>query len=231
MKLAPRRSPIRSGAAVAAALVVILGLAAAAAAVGTRGDGSTTTFSACVENTTHAMRHVSAHDTCPKDWKKFTWNKQGVPGETGATGETGPAGPTGPRGFAGQDGAAGQAGTDGLPGVANWHIVTASVSGAGPVTASCDAGEHVLGGGGSVLPTTSALNASGPTDGVGWTVTAAGAVLVRPVPGQARRTVGATQTTAYAICGVVQVAPPHCGGARPAHPPAATGRPQDPSRC
>jgi hypothetical protein len=223
--LEPRRSPLRTAAALAAALVVIVGIAAAAGAAVGRGDGSVPTMSACINNDTHAMRFASVGEDCDKGWKKYTWNKQGVPGESGAAGPAGsdgaagpqgPAGPTGPRGATGQPG---RDGVDGAPGVADWHIVTAT--GDGTATATCDAGEHVLGGGGTATGGTRLVSSAPATaDGLAWTASATGSPA-RPAGHRAALTV-----TAYAVCGVVDVAPPVCRvrAERPHTPGREAGR-------
>ncbi|HLZ69595.1 MAG TPA: hypothetical protein VKV26_06740 [Dehalococcoidia bacterium] len=103
---------------------------------------------------------------CPGGSNELDWNQQG------------PAGPQGPSGVSG------------------YQVVTASSTAVGSgnaiVTASCPAGERVLGGGGASSNGNAQLFASFPTsDASGWTAQWHADVHVT------------TQLTAYAICAAV----------------------------
>jgi hypothetical protein len=107
---------------------------------------------------------------------------QGFPGLRGLTGPAGPTGPAGVTGAAGPVGPAGPKGDTGAPGgISGYHIVTqvhVYVGGPAPSevvgTASCLAGEVVLGGGFRTASAGASISDNGPTmpDRSGWTVTA-----------------------------------------------------------
>lgn len=97
----------------------------------------------------------------------MTWNIQGPEGEQGPKGEQGPEGPQGqagpegppgaegpqgPEGAQGPVGPQGPAGEEGLPGVLGFYFVTTirdniPAGSANALTADCDSGELVTGGG------------------------------------------------------------------------------------
>jgi hypothetical protein len=112
-------------------------------------------------------------------------------------GQRGPAGPQGPKGDPGAAGAKGDKGEQGDPGLAGRHIVVEDTIGSTSslsATATCPAGENVIGGGASSsASTTAAITRSYPTvDGVSWEV-----AVNRGAPG------GNWQVFALAICAQV----------------------------
>lgn len=90
------------------ALVVIL--TAAAFPNDTPNASQSTTYYACVNNTTGAITIVSKNTTCQTGYHKIQWNQQGLKGPQGPTGSTGPTGPQGPTGSQGPTGPQGPAG-------------------------------------------------------------------------------------------------------------------------
>ncbi len=127
---------------------------------------------------------------------------QGMPGSDGADGAMGPAGPTGPTGPAGPAGPAGPTGPVGPQGPAgpvSTYFRTASVivanGSSAIVSAVCDAGDLVTGGGFSFVPPTGphSIRHSGPDDG-------SGTVLDRWVVSGANDSGSDVELTSLAVC-------------------------------
>ncbi len=150
------------------------------------------TISICVKKKGGSLYKASR---CARGDAKLTWNEvgptgpqgatgaKGATGDTGATGATGAngaTGATGARGVQGNTGVQGAIGPQGPPGVSNYSVesqttIVSSSASVGSVTATCPAGDRVLGGGGGVpTPTAMVVFSSAPASGptVGWTVEA-----------------------------------------------------------
>jgi hypothetical protein len=158
----PPRRAVLVGAVVAA--IVCAGVAYSS------GGSTSSTLTACVNDTNGNMRLVGSASDCRQHESAVSWNGEG---QTGATGPTGPQGPTGQQGATGTTGPQGPTGADGVSG---YQIVSAS-AGIGPTVAAfgtifCPAGKHVTGGGWTDDdPIGRGVNMlqSGPTsDGTGW---------------------------------------------------------------
>ena len=89
---------------------------------------------------------------------------QGPPGPPGPKGDTGAQGPTGPAGPTGATGATGAAGTSGYQVVTAQKTMTSVVGATSQdfVDASCPAGKHLIGGGGSAGSQEADMTGSGP---------------------------------------------------------------------
>src|SRR5438105_15209075 len=150
----PRRRALLTGAVVAA--IASAGVAYSSAS----GASSTSTLTACVNQTNGNMRLVGSASECRQHESAVTWNVEGQAGPTGPTGPTGAQGPQGPTGATGAtgpqgaqgptgpQGATGPTGPQGPPGVSGYQIVSASAD-IGPGVAAagtlpCPAGNHVL---------------------------------------------------------------------------------------
>jgi hypothetical protein len=115
----------------AAVLVPATVLATLSGAAYAQSDDGSTYFTACVNNTTGAVRIIdpTTGDTClikpaPLAEHQIVLARNGATGaggaagSTGAAGPAGPAGPTGPAGPSGPDGQPGPTGAPGQPGAA-----------------------------------------------------------------------------------------------------------------
>jgi len=96
----------------------------------------------------------------------------GPTGGTGATGAQGPTGPTGPTGVTGATGTTGATGPTGSPGVNAFHEAFSATSTAatGTLTATCDAGEVVTGGGFTDTAAGQIISSAPSVAGNAWTV-------------------------------------------------------------
>jgi hypothetical protein len=64
----------------------------------THSQATTTTYYACINNSTGAITLVGASTTCKTSFHKIQWNQVGPQGPTGPAGQAGPQGPQGPAG-------------------------------------------------------------------------------------------------------------------------------------
>ena len=150
----------------------------------------------------------AAKGGCPSGYATITWNQRGPQGAQGPAGVQGPAGAQGPQGPAGAQGLQGAQGVPGPAGAAGTAVrrVGAAVRLANPgdkgdAQVSCDAGQHVTGGGYLVYDVEAQRTAtdvivaqSAPLPGAGpgsdgWLVTVI------------NRSNDAVDVTAYALCG------------------------------
>lgn len=192
--------------ALAVAAVALLAAAGGGAYAATNGR----TISVCVKKKGGSLYKASR---CARGDTKLTWNEvgpagaqgaTGAAGSTGATGATGAVGATGARGAQGTTGATGATGPVGPAGVSNYSVqsqttIVSSSASSGSVTATCPAGDSLLGGGGGMpVPTGMVVYSSAPASGptVGWTVQA-GTTTGSNVGGLGE------ELYAYAICGQV----------------------------
>ena len=96
-------------------LFVGAGLTFAIAGVTSANAQGNTVF-ACVNNSSGAVKLVSAGTVCPSGSTLVSWNIVGATGPTGATGQTGAQGPTGATGQTGAQGPTGATGPTGAQG-------------------------------------------------------------------------------------------------------------------
>ena len=98
---------------------VVLTLVVALVGTTTIGFAAATTagvISACVNNSSGAVKIVGPTDTCPNNWSAVSWNAEGPAGPAGPTGAAGPKGDTGAVGATGATGATGNTGATGATG-------------------------------------------------------------------------------------------------------------------
>jgi hypothetical protein len=126
-------------------------------------------------------------------------------GPAGASGATGPMGPSGPQGPQGKEGPRGMQGQPGLSALSGYTVVHESATMQSSfiietVTATCPAGDNVVGGGGGSFNNHLLVRSSAPNGDDGWQV------IVATVSNAA---VGVESTVyAYAICAGLAPPPP-----------------------
>ncbi|MGW2159665.1 hypothetical protein [Nonomuraea sp. NPDC001699] len=99
--------------------------------------------------------------------------QDGKQGEKGPKGDTGPRGTEGPKGDTGPQGPKGDPGKDGAGAAYGTYTNDATISGLGPVTATCDKGGTPTGGGFSFSTLKNAEVMGSFPGASGWTVTVA----------------------------------------------------------
>src|SRR5450631_191025 len=117
------------------------------------GQPQVTTYYACINNSTGAIRIVSKSTVCMSAEHKINWNQvgpqgpqgpKGPQGATGPRGATGPQGAKGPQGATGPQGAIGPQGATGPQGAIGPPGVSAGSSGLGSASSLVGFPGHVI---------------------------------------------------------------------------------------
>jgi hypothetical protein len=94
------------------------------------GNPMVTTFYGCVNNTSGAIRIVTATTTCKSTEHKIHWNQAGPQGPKGPQGPQGPKGAQGPQGTQGPQGVQGPVGPQGPAGISVGYSWSGNAGGA-----------------------------------------------------------------------------------------------------